>query len=115
MLCKILRNFDYSENGFTRLHAEAGSEADIPADLVDGLEADGYLDSGREPAAPTKDAGAAPENKMQAAPLETAQADETAGDAPDELDALRATYLEQTGEEPDKRWGIKTLNKKLGL
>ncbi|MGY3607660.1 MULTISPECIES: hypothetical protein [unclassified Bradyrhizobium] len=32
-----------------------------------------------------------------------------------ELDQLRAEYLKQKGEEPDKRWGATRLKRELGL
>lgn len=32
-----------------------------------------------------------------------------------DIDYLRAAYLEQKGEEPDKRWGAARLKRELGL
>jgi hypothetical protein len=62
MRCKILRDFAFSTDGYTSQPATKGWVVDIPGNLVAGLEAAGYLT--RE----TKDAGAAPENKMLKAP-----------------------------------------------
>lgn len=59
MQCTILRSLTFSRDGFTPEPAAAGGVADIPADLVAGLEAEGYVR--RE----TKDAGPSPENKME--------------------------------------------------
>jgi len=33
----------------------------------------------------------------------------------DELEELQALYKDQTGEEPDGRWGVKKLKSELGL
>lgn len=67
MKCRIKRSFPYSTDGLNSLSAVAGSDCDIPDDLVPGLEAEGYVEAIRTKdagaVAEDKDAGASPENK----------------------------------------------------
>ena len=50
MLCHILKSFEFSADGIHSSPAVAGSTADIPEDLVSGLEYEGYV----RPAGSTK-------------------------------------------------------------
>ena len=43
MLCQILKPFVYSSDGVTPKQAVPGRPCIIPADLVAGLQADGYI------------------------------------------------------------------------
>ena len=57
---EVLKAFSYSEDGVSAIVAAIGDEPEIPAALVAGLIAEGYI-------AETKSLGGAPENKMLAA------------------------------------------------
>ena len=57
---EVLKAFSYSEDGVSAIVAAIGDEPEIPAALIAGLIAEGYI-------AETKSLGAAPENKMLAA------------------------------------------------
>jgi hypothetical protein len=54
--------------------------------------------------------------KAKAAPGVDLQKRKAAEDTEDfDLEYLRASYLEQKGEEPDKRWGVVRLKRELGI
>lgn len=69
---QVLKPFDYSTDGVTLKHLDPGDEpAGVPADLIDGLTAEGYLGAGEPKAKSAKKAPeakfveAAPENKAE--------------------------------------------------
>ena len=60
----ILKSFTFSRDGVTPVPATVGSVADIPAELVVGLVAEGYIEAKAiEAASENKMLRAAPENK----------------------------------------------------
>lgn len=101
IMCKILRSFPYSHDGFTPEFAEAGSVVGVPADLVEGLARAGYLRRAGE----AKTMGRAVENKMiEAAP-------ENKDD--EEVDLLRGEYAEITGKKPHHLWRAPRLREEI--
>lgn len=53
MLCKILKPFALSTNGLTSKQAVKGTTINVPDDLVEGLQAAGYLTPAKANATPT--------------------------------------------------------------
>ena len=104
----VLKRFIYSIDGKTPLEAKVGPAPEIPAELIAGLRAEGFL--GDAPLETMANTAGAPETSGTV-PIEIVQkaadADET------DLAALRASYLEATGTEADKRWSAATLREKL--
>lgn len=115
---RALRDFPFSRNGYTVEYARKGEPCDIPANLVRGLEGEGYI----EPLGKTKDAGPSPEDKMMPAlenkhPLDGDGDGRPGGSLPaserDVCDDLRAEYEAVTGERADMRWGERRLRQEI--
>lgn len=119
VMCKILRSFPYSHDGFTPEFAEAGSVVGVPADLVEGLARAGYLRRAGE----AKTMGRAVENKMIPAMPENKHPLDHDGDGrpggslkpgqTDDLPALRAAYQAKFGKRPFMGWDADELTKRM--
>lgn len=97
--CTILRPFMFSRDGRKSIPAVAGGREDIPADLVPGLEREGYV----RPYVVGKAISASPENKMIGGAPENKAA----------IQALRTEYESVTGKKPFLGWKAEELTAKI--
>lgn len=116
--CIIKKPFPFSTDGFTTRGAEAGeTRSDIPDDLIPGLKAEGYLEIvGDDAKRETKDAGPAPENKMEPEPVSENKDEpenQSEDDARVEIEGLRAEYTKFKGKKPFSGWDADTLRAKI--
>lgn len=121
--CTILKSFPYSLDGFTPSHAEAGSVADIPAGLIEGLASEGYLRAATAVEIETRSVAIAPENKAIRSAPENKHAlvhdgNGRPGGAPkpersDDLASLRAEYQTRFGKRPFMGWNAAELRERL--
>lgn len=111
LLC--LKPFKLSTNGVDFDQIKRGDTPDVPHDMIEGLILEGFLE---DPAAPAKPLETKPQtNDLETKPdlenLETK--DEVEQLETPEIESLRASYFEATGDHADLRWSAKTLRDKL--
>jgi len=111
MLCKILKYFPYSEDGFTAKGAEVGEERNIPDELVPGLVAEGYVSAAEAETEPPSEDVETVETEAETEPSSEGNNSEDKGKE-DDIDALRER-AETLGIDVDSRWGATRLEQEI--
>ncbi|MCF1502189.1 hypothetical protein L0F51_00220 [Afifella sp. H1R] len=102
MLCKVLKDFPFSRDGFTTVSAKAGTSPDVPDRLVAGLRREGYLscvgDKSLDATAENKAVLSAEEQQVMPAFENKAEGSSSVSAAGDESDDVGST--QQASPEP---------------
>lgn len=120
-LCRVLKAFPLSLDGFTVTDLAVGDDHEVPRDMLEGLFLEGYVTHPDPEIAATLAAERALKLGLETPAVTPPMTEpaietpvvETKAEDPSDIEALRTQYEAVSGEAADKRWSAETLRQKI--